>query len=173
MKRFLLLVLAIAVAILIVLGAIYLTLFSSRTEGTRIGAVSTTFRFFGPNDKVALDRFDDDQVDGVACYLGRARTGGIGGAAGTAEDPSNLSLSCVRSGPVKVKDNVKLADLNGQRVFSERASILFKTVEVRRFFDGERNTLCYVVISTKLINGSPANATSCVALRDSVQQPSQ
>jgi CreA protein len=143
---------------------IYVTLFSGRTEGTRIGDVSTTFRLLGPNDKVGLDRFDDDQVEGITCYLARARTGGISGAVGTAEDPSNISVSCVRSAPVKFKGSGSLADKNGERVFSERASLLFKTIEVRRFYDAERASLCYVVISTKLINGSPSNATSCVSV---------
>jgi CreA protein len=153
----------IAVALLVgIPSLIYATLFSGRSEGTRIGVVSTTFRFFGPNDKVALDRFDDDQIDGVSCYLARARTGGIGGAIGTAEDPSRLSLSCVRSTAIRPSGGKTLMELSGRRVFSERASILFKTIEVRRFYDPERKILCYVAISTKIINGSPMNATSCV-----------
>jgi CreA protein len=150
----------VALIVIIVVG--YIVLFGSRSEGTRIGAVSTTFRFFGPNDKVALDRFDDDAIDGVACYLARARKGGISGAIGTAEDPSELSLSCARIGAVTPKDGKKLTDLSGRNVFSERASILFKTIEVRRFFDPDRHTLCYVAISTKIINGSPTNAVSCI-----------
>ena len=152
------------VALIVVIFLGYYLLFSGRSEGTRIGSVSTTFRFFGPNDKVALDRFDDDDIAGVSCYLARARKGGVPGAIGTAEDPSNLSISCVGTAPIKTKNNAKLTDLNGKRVFSERASILFKTIEVRRFFDAERNTLCYVVISTKIINGSPQNATGCVSV---------
>lgn len=154
------------VALIVIIGAIYFGLFGSRSQGTNIGSLSTTFRFFGPNDKVALDRFDDDAIDGVACYLARARTGGIGGAVGTAEDPSRLSLSCVGTAPLKPKNGAKLADLSGKRVFSERASILFKTIDVRRFYDPERNTLCYVAISTKIINGSPVNATSCIAVNE-------
>ncbi len=70
------------------------------------------------------------------------------------------------SAPIKPKNDAKLADLSGKRVFSERASILFKTIDVRRFYDAERNTLCYVAISTKLINGSPVNATSCIAVNE-------
>jgi len=162
MRRWVVSIAVALVALLVIFGAAYLFLFGSRSEGTNIGAVSTTFRFFGPNDKVALDRFDDDAIDGVACYLSRARTGGIGGAVGTAEDPSRLSLACVAYAPVKPKNNATLASLNDKDVFSERASILFKTIEVRRFFDSERNTLCYVAISTKIINGSPVNATACV-----------
>ena len=162
MRRWLWRIALAFVAFVVVLVVIYVTLFSWRSEGTRIGVVSTTFRFFGPNDKVALDRFDDDAINGVSCYLSRARTGGIGGAVGTAEDPSNLSLSCAATGIVKPKNNAKLTELSGRNVFSERASILFKTIEVRRFFDAERNTLCYVAISTKIINGSPANATACI-----------
>jgi CreA protein len=162
MSRFAWSVVVAVVAVIVIVIVGYVALFGSRSEGTRIGSVSTTFRFFGPNDKVALDRFDDDAIDGVSCYLARARTGGISGAIGTAEDPSRLSLSCIRTGPVTPKNNAKLADLSGKNVFSERASILFKTVEVRRFFDAERNALCYVAISTKLINGSPVNAVSCI-----------
>jgi CreA protein len=154
------------VALIVIVIVAYVTLFSGRSEGTRIGSVSTTFRFFGPNDKVALDRFDDDAIDGIACYLARARKGGIPGAVGTAEDPSNLSLSCVGFAPIKPKNDAKLADLSAKQVFSERASILFKTIEVRRFYDPDRQTLCYVAISTKLINGSPANATSCIAVAE-------
>jgi CreA protein len=164
MSRWLVSIAVAFVALVVIVVAAYVTLFSGRSEGTRIGAVSTTFRFFGPNDKVALDRFDDDAIDGVACYLARARKGGIPGAVGTAEDPSNLSLSCVGIAPIKPKGNETLTSLSAKRVFSERASILFKTIEVRRFFDPERNTLCYVAISTKLINGSPANATACISL---------
>jgi len=166
MNRSLLRVLIAAGLAVVILGAIYFALFSGRSEGTRIGDVSTTFRLFGPNDKVAIDRFDDERIDGISCYLARARTGGVSGAVGTAEDPSNISLSCVRAAAVKVKDGGNLAALNDQRVFSERASILFKTVEVRRFYDADRNTLCYVVISTKIVNGSPSNSTSCVTVTE-------
>ena len=166
MKRWLWSFIVAFVALVVIVIAAYVALFSGRSEGTRIGSVSTTFRFFGPNDKVALDRFDDDAIDGVACYLARARKGGIPGAIGTAEDPSNLSLSCVAFAPVKPKNNAKFADLGTRQVFSERASILFKTIEVRRFYDPEHQTLCYVAISTKLINGSPANATACIAVAE-------
>jgi CreA protein len=162
MRRWIIAIAVAFVALIVIVGAAYFFLFGSRSEGTRIGTVSTTFRFFGPNDKVALNRFDDDAIDGVACYLSRARTGGIGGAVGTAEDPSRLSLACVAYAPIKAKNNATLASLNNKDVFSERASILFKTVEVRRFYDPDRHTLCYVAISTKIINGSPVNATACV-----------
>jgi len=166
MRRILIWIAAIIVLILALLLLIYVTLFAGRSEGTRIGATSTTFRIFGPNDKVAIDRFDDDEIAGVACYLARARKGGVPGAVGTAEDPSELSLSCARGPVVTVKPGTNLADANGERVFSERASILFKTIDVRRYYDKERKTLCYLVISTKLINGSPTNATSCINIED-------
>jgi len=162
MKRWLWSIAIAFVALVVVLVVIYVSLFSGRSEGTRIGTVSTTFRFIGPNDTVALSRFDDDAVDGVSCFLARARTGGIGGAVGTAEDPSRLSLSCIATGVVKPRNNAKFSELSGRNVFSERASVLFKTIDVHRFFDAERNALCYVAISTKLIEGSPANATACI-----------
>ncbi|OPG76842.1 rod shape-determining protein MreD [Pseudomonas ogarae] len=51
-----------------------------------IGQVSTVFKFVGPNDRIVVEAFDDPKVDGVTCYLSRAKTGGVKGGLGLAED---------------------------------------------------------------------------------------
>ncbi|MBW9263188.1 MAG: CreA family protein, partial [Candidatus Thiodiazotropha sp. (ex. Lucinisca nassula)] len=60
--------------------------FLTPLQAEQLGEVSTKFRVLGPNDKVVIEAFDDPAVPGVTCYLSRAKTGGMGGAMGIAED---------------------------------------------------------------------------------------
>jgi CreA protein len=126
-----------------------------------LACISTTFRAFSPNDKVCVSAFDDPQVPGVACHISQARKGGWGQPLGLNEDPSNFSVSCRQVGPISV-DLSKLEDK--QEVFSQKTSIFFKTTRIYRLVDKPRNTLVYVAISTKIINGSPANSVSTVPI---------
>jgi CreA protein len=124
-----------------------------------LGCVSTTFNALSPNDKVCVSAFDDPQVPGVACHISQARKGGWGQPFGLNDDPSNFSVSCRQIGPIDV-DLSKLRD--NEEVFSQKTSIFFKTTRIYRMVDIPRNTLIYLAISTKIINGSPANAISTV-----------
>jgi CreA protein len=123
--------------------------------------VSTTFRFIGKNDRVCVSAFDDPKVPGVACHVSQARTGGISGTIGLAEDPSRFSIACRQIGPITV-DAATLTD--GEQVYSARTSIFFKRTHVYRMFDKKRNTLVYLAISDKLIDGSPQNSISTVPI---------
>ena len=125
---------------------------------TRIDEMSTTFRWLGPNDKIVVDRYDDPKVANVSCYLSRAETGGVKGGLGLAEDPSRFSISCHAVGPISVPANLPKRETIG---FAQ-ASVFFKTFQIHRSFDAEKNVLIYTVISTKLINGSPFNSISVV-----------
>jgi CreA protein len=126
-----------------------------------IACVSTTFRFIGANDKVCVSAFDDPKVPGVACHISQARTGGLKGTFGLAEDPSRFSIACRQVGPVAID----LATLpSEEKVYSESTSIFFKHTHVFRIVDKKRNTLVYVAISDKIIQGSPENAVSTVPI---------
>jgi len=135
-------------------------LFSSRPERGATGAVSTNFRFFGPNDKIVIDGFDDPKVQGVACHISRAQTGGIKGQLGIAEDTSDASIACRQIGPIKILGDLK----DGESVFDEQRSLVFKRLHVVRFFDRQRNVLVYVSYSDRLIAGSPNNSISSVPI---------
>jgi CreA protein len=124
-----------------------------------ISCVSTTFRLLGANDKVCVSVFDDPKVPGVACHISQARTGGISGSLGLAEDPSRFSIACRQIGPITTELD-KLADR--EQVYSERTSIFFKRTHVYRVVDKKRNTLVYLAISDKLVDGSPQNSISTV-----------
>ncbi|MGF1476634.1 MAG: CreA family protein [Geminicoccaceae bacterium] len=127
----------------------------------RIGDVSTAFKLLGSNHKIVVEAFDDPEVAGVSCFLSRAKTGGISGALGLAEDTSDASIACRQTGPVTVGDDLE----DGDQVFRARTSILFKKIQVVRFFDENRNTLIYLTYSDRLIDGSPKNAISAVVIR--------
>src|ERR1700688_4593253 len=122
-----------------------------------LGCVSTTFRLIGRNDRVCVSAFDDPKVPGVACHVSQARTGGLSGTIGLAEDPSRFSIACRQVGPITV-DLATLAD--SEEVYSARTSIFFKRTHVYRVLDKKRNTLVYLAISDKLIDGSPQHAIS-------------
>ena len=125
-----------------------------------IGSVSYRFKWLGPNDKIAIEAFDDPDVAGVTCYIARARTGGVKGAFGVAEDPPYASISCQQVGPI---DPSKLDKLKSpHEVFSERASLIFKTTQVVRFWDTKRRALVYLTYTDRVIEGSPQNSISVV-----------
>jgi len=125
-----------------------------------IGSVSTVFKFVGPNDRIVVEAFDDPKVSGVTCYLSRAKTGGLKGGLGLAEDRAEASIACRQVGPIHVPDDLK----DGEEVFKERTSLVFKTMQVVRFFDKKRNTLVYLVYSDRVIDGSPQNAVTAIPI---------
>src|SRR5215204_1922326 len=127
----------------------------------QIGEVSTVHKWLSPDHKIVVEAFDDPKVPGVSCHLSRAKTGGFKGAIGVAEDTSDASIACRQVGPI----SVNLAELkkeDGDKVFSERTSLLFKTMQVVRFTDVKRSVIVYLVYSDKVVEGSPKNAISSV-----------
>ncbi len=147
---------AIIITIVIILGLGFVLLHHGGHD--QIGAVSTNFRLLGPNDKVVVQRFDDPDVQNVSCYASFAQTGGVAGGAGVAEDPSQFALNCVAHGAVKIPGGLP----DQAEVGSISASLLFKHFVLTRMVDRQTNTLVYVLISTKVLSGSPANAVSAV-----------
>ena len=108
-----------------------------------IGSVGYRFKWLGPNDKIVVEAFDDPDVPGVTCYMSHARTGGIKGAMGLAEDPGEASIACRQVSPIDVAKLDKLR--HSEEVFSSRASLIFKTTQVVRFWDAKRKALVYLV----------------------------
>jgi CreA protein len=134
------------------------TLWSTAHAQTRIDAISTQFRWLGPNDKIVVERYDDPKIRNISCYLSRAETGGVKGGLGFAEDPSRFSVACRAVGRIEVPAGLPKSEVIG---FAS-ASLFFKTFQIHRAVDPEKNVLVYTVVSTKLINGSPFNSISVV-----------
>jgi CreA protein len=129
-----------------------------------IGSVGTKFKWIGPNDKIVVEAFEDEEVPGVTCYLSRAKTGGISGAVGVAEDTSDASIDCRQVGPIRLPEKVRNGQEDGEAVFKRRTSLLFKTLQVVRFYDAKRNALVYLTYSDRIIEGSPKNSVSAVPI---------
>ncbi len=125
-----------------------------------IGEVDTVFKFIGPDHKIVVEAYDDPRVDGVTCYVSRARTGGIKGALGVAEDRAEASIACRQVGPISFPRPLP----QQEEVFSERMSLLFKKLRIVRMVDARRNTLVYLTYSERVIEGSPQNSVTAVAV---------
>ncbi len=126
-----------------------------------VGDVSTVFKLIGANHKIVVEAFEDPKVKGVVCYVSRAKTGGIAGTLGLAEDKAEASIACRQVGPITFEGKpLKMKE----EVFSERISLVFKTLQVVRMVDAPRNTLVYLTYSDRVIEGSPQNSVTAVWL---------
>ena len=125
-----------------------------------IGCLDTTFKLLSPNDSVCVSAFEDPKVSGVTCHISQARKGGWGSVVGLAEDPSRFSIACRQTGPIALPEKLP----NQENVFSEKTSVFFKNTKVIRMFDKKHNTLIYLAVSKKLIEGSPENSISTVPI---------
>lgn len=125
-----------------------------------IGSVDTVFKLIGPDHKIVVDAYDDPKVAGVTCYVSRAKTGGIKGGLGLAEDTSDASIACRQVGPIAIAQPLP----QQEEVFNERTSLVFKKLRIVRMVDAKRNALIYLTYSDRLIEGSPKNAVTAVAV---------
>lgn len=127
-----------------------------------IGTVDTVFHMFSRDDDIVVEAFDDPAVQGVTCYLSRARKGGVKGMIGVAEDPSDASIECIRTGPITVPEDIREGKKDGERVFKKGTSLVFKSMQVVRFYDKKRDVLVYMVYSDRVVEGSPKNSLTVV-----------
>ncbi len=132
-----------------------------------IGEVDTVFKLIGPDHKIVVEAYDDPKVAGVACYVSRAKTGGIKGALGLAEDRSEASIACRQVGPIQISKPLP----QQEEVFNERISLVFKRLRIVRMVDAKRNTLVYLTYADRLIEGSPQNSVTAVPVDRSAPIP--
>lgn len=144
-----------------------LLLATSSALADNVGCVTTAWKLIGANHKVCVDAFQDPKVRGVTCHVSQARTGGVSGSLGLAQDPSQFSLACRQTGPIVLPAKLPKTET----VFSEDTSILFKETRVVRMWDAVHRTLVYLAISRKLIEGAPANSLSTVPVMPWGGQP--
>jgi CreA protein len=136
-------------------------LFFSPARAEQLGEVNTAFRWLGKDDRIVVEAYDDPKAQGITCYVSRARTGGVKGSVGLAEDKTEASIACRQVG-----DSIQFSGRLPMQedVFSERMSILFKRLHIVRIVDPKRNALVYLTYSDKLIEGSPKNSVTAVAI---------
>jgi CreA protein len=129
-----------------------------RADSDAIGEVDTVFKFLGPDHKIIVEAFDDPKVQGITCYMSRAKTGGIKGGLGLAEDLAEASIACRQVGAIVIA-----APLEAQEeMFTERISLVFKKLRIVRMVDAKRNALVYLTYSDRVVEGSPQNSVTAV-----------
>lgn len=141
--------------------------FGGPAAAEQIGEVDTVFKLIGPDHRIVVDAYDDPRVEGVTCFVSRAKTGGIKGALGLAEDRAEASIACRQVGPIAFPKPIPAQE----EVFSERLSLLFKKLRIVRMVDRKRNTLVYLTYSERVIEGYPQNAVTAVAVDRSTPIP--
>lgn len=134
------------------------TALAAQAQPDAIGEVDTVFKLIGPDHKIVVEAYDDPKVAGVTCYVSRAKTGGIKGALGLAEDRSEASIACRQVGPVSFAKPLP----QQEEVFNERISLVFKHLRIVRMVDAKRNALVYLTYADRLIEGSPQNSVTAV-----------
>lgn len=127
-------------------------------DAETVGCVTTSWKLIGANHRICVEAFSDPKISGVTCHVSQAKAGGISGSLGLAQDPSQFSLACRQTGPITLPEKLP----ENEEVFSEGTSLLFKETRVMRLWDAAHNTLIYLAISRKLIDGAPANSISTV-----------
>lgn len=133
-----------------------------KADSEQVGAVDTVFQWIGPDHKIVVEAYDDPKVAGVTCYVSRAKTGGIKGGLGLAEDKSEASIACRQTGAISFPTGKPLE--RQEEMFNERISLVFKKLRVVRMVDVKRNTLVYLTYSDRVIEGSPQNSVTAVPL---------
>ncbi len=129
-------------------------------SANEVGSVNTSWKLLGPDNKIVVESFDDPDIHGVTCYLSRAKTGGISGAVGVAEDKTEASLACLAMGHVTVSGPIP----RQQDIAKIRTSLIFKTLHLVCIIDQVKQAAIYLTYSDKVINGSPKNSISVVPL---------
>lgn len=146
---------------LVLLGA------AATARAQPIGEVDTVFKWIGPDHKIVVEAYDDPKVAGITCYVSRAKTGGIKGGLGLAEDKAEASIACSQVGPITIARPLA----QQEDMFTERISLIFKKLRVVRMVDAKRNALVYLTYSDRVIEGSPQNSVSVVSVDAATKIP--
>jgi len=125
-------------------------------EKRTIGEIQTSGLVF--KDTLKVEAFSDPKVAGVQLYLSdfqRPVTEKLS-KGDVFSDPSQGGLSCSHSGKVVVSAAASTS-LDGEEVFSEARSLVFKSLKVRRLVDRQGETVVYAVYSQRLDKNEDSN----------------
>ena len=137
-----------------------LVVIMSRAAAEDIGR----FRNDWTGNSIVVEAVADPKVQGVTCHLSRFSRSVIDrlSKGNWFVDPSNSSIACQQTGPVTIGDID--TGTGGEEVFSERLSLIFKSLAVRRIYDKKNTTLIYVIYSRQVKDASAKMSISTVPL---------
>lgn len=142
------------------LPALLITLLTLPARAEQVGEVGVDW----VGNDILIEAIQDPKVEGVTCHIAYFERSLIDrlSKGNWFEDPSNASIACRQTGPLKVGDIDRSE--SGEEVFRERRSIILKTLRIKRIFDEPNQTLIYLVHARELTNGSAKTSISTVPL---------
>lgn len=145
---------------LILCALILMTAACGRSSEAEVGEFKNDF----VGNEIKVQALGDPEVEGVTCHLSHFDRGFWDrmSKGNWFEDPSNASIACRQTGPISIGDIDR--GKAGEEVFSQRMSLVFKSIAVRRIYDAENNTLLYVAYSRRPVEGSAKMAISTISL---------
>jgi len=113
---------------------------------------------------IIIEAVHDPEVEGVTCHIAYFERGIVDrlSKGNWFEDPSNAAISCRQTGPIRLGDIDTSA--GGEDVFSERRSVVFKSLRVKRIYDQENQVLIYLAHASELTEGSAKMSISSIPL---------
>ena len=126
----------------------------------QVGEIGTDWT----GNDIVVEAIADPKVEGVTCHMTYFSRGFIDRLrqGNWFEDPSNSSIACRQTGPLVIGDIE--TDEDGEEIFSQRQSLVFKALAVRRIYDRANDTLVYVSFSRQIQQASAKMAVSTVPL---------
>lgn len=140
------------------LATALLTVSSVRAE--QVGNVDVDWL----GNDIIIEAFSDPKIEGITCHVAYFERGLIDRLqkGNWFEDPSNSSVSCRQTGVIEIGD-IDRSD-EGESVFSERRSIIWKSLNVKRIFDKQNQTLIYIAHARQVQDGSAKMSISTIPL---------
>lgn len=129
-------------------------------DATEIGG----FRNDWTGNRIVVEAIPDPKVQGITCHLAHFDRSLLDRLTKGSwfEDPSNSSIACRQTGPITIGRIDTSSD--GEEVFSERASLIFKAIAIRRLYDRDNDTLVYVAYSRQVKDASAKMSISTVPI---------
>ena len=137
-----------------------LGLMTASADAEEVGSVDVDWL----GNDILIEAFADPDVQGVTCHVAYFERGLIDRLqkGNWFEDPSNSAVSCRQTGPIVIGD-ISRGD-EGENIFKERRSIIWKQLKVTRIFDEKNQTLIYVAHASEVQDGSAKMSISTVPL---------
>lgn len=146
----------------ITLAALSLAVVPLAAHAEQVGEVGVDWL----GNDIIVEAFQDPEVQGVTCHVSYFERGLIDRfqKGNFFEDPSNSSIACRQTGPITVGDID--TDEDGEEVFKQRQSLIWKQFVINRIYDEANNSLIYLAHTRQVQDGSAKMSISTVPLYD-------
>lgn len=118
----------------------------------------------GNSDRIEVETFNDPDISGIQCFISHAKTGGMKEVVNLEEDVSDASIACVKTKEI-ITFNPDIMK-KPRTVFKRDSSFVFKSQQVKSYYDESSHSFVYLVYSDKILDGSPKNSLSAISCHD-------